>query len=75
MSISDDEIYIYIYIYELVTVIEGIWTAPFSIATTLSGREECYSLPGLHHFVLDPRLVKQGGIKYLFKSLDDLTLD
>ena len=58
---------------KLAAVIEGNPKAPFSIATTPRWRGECYSSPGLLHFTLDTYLVmlsvKQGGIKYHFKSL------
>ena len=53
-------------------MVEGDPKAPFSIATTPRCRGERYSFPGLLHFTLDPCLimlsVKQGGIKYHFKS-------
>ena len=58
-------IYRYIYVLLLATVVKGDQKAPFSIATT--------PLPRLLHFTLDTYLilviVKQGGIKYHFKSL------
>ena len=58
---------------KLATVIEYDQKAPFSIATTQRCREGRYSFPGLLHFTLDTYLkllgVKQGGIKYHFKSL------
>ena len=51
----------------------GDQKAPFSIATTSRCREGITPFPGLIHFTLDTYLillsVKQGGIKYHFKSL------
>ena len=64
---------------KLATIVEGNLKAPFSIATTPRCRGGRYSFPGLLHFTLDPHVmlsVKQGGIKYHFKSLwYDLTWD
>ena len=57
----------------LVTVEEGDQMDPFSIATILRCREGATSFPGLLHFTLDTYVillsVKQGGVKYHFKSL------
>ena len=58
----------------LATVVEGDQKAPFSIATTPKFRGKgATPFPGLLHFTLDTHLilpsVKQGGIKYHFKSL------
>ena len=82
-SRSDQCIYIYIYIYEVVsclTVVEGHPKASYSIVTTLRCRGGCYSFPWIASLTLDPYLimlsVKQGGIKYHFLSLwYDSTLD
>ena len=57
----------------MATIVEGDQKAPFSIATTLRCRGGATTFPGLLHFTLDMYLilvsVKQGGIKYHFKSL------
>ena len=54
-------------------VVEGDLKAPFSITTTPICRGGATPFPGLLHFTLDTYLlllsVKQGGIKYHFKSL------
>ena len=58
---------------KLATVVEGNPKAPFSIFTIPRSSRGCYSFNGLLHFTLDPYLimlsVKQGSIKYHFKSL------
>ena len=57
----------------LATVVEGDQKAPFSIATTPKCRGSATPFPGLLHLTLNTYLillsVKQGGIKYHFKSL------
>ena len=67
------QIYIYIYIYKLVAVIEDDLKAPFSVATTPSFREGHYSFPMIAPLTFDTHLillsVKHGGIKYHFLSL------
>ena len=64
----------------LATVVEGNPKDPFSIATTSRYREGATPFPGLLRFTLNTYLillsVKQGGIKYHFKSVwDDATWD
>ena len=58
---------------KLATVVDGDQKAPFSIATTLRCRGGVTPFLGLLHFTLDTYLimpsVKQGSIKYYFKSL------
>ena len=48
------------------TLVEGNPKALFSIATTLMCKEGATPFPRLNHFTLDPYLIMQGGIKYLF---------
>ena len=65
---------------KLATVVEGDPKDPFSIVTTPRCRGRTTPFPELLHFTLDPchimPSVKQGGIKYHFKSLwYDSTLD
>ena len=64
---------VYALVSKMTTVAEGDQKAPFSIATTSNVGEGTTPFPGLPHFTLDTYLillsVKQGGIKYHFKSL------
>ena len=74
MHLSMDNIeYIYIYIYKLVTVVEGKPKDYFSIATTLKCRESAKPFLGLLYFALFTYLrmmsVKIRSLKYHFLSL------
>ena len=64
---------VYIYIYRCwPTVVKSNQKVPFSIATAMRCRGECYSFSWIASLTLDPylimQIVKQGGTKYHFLS-------